>query len=402
MADTCLIFPNRSRSVLFASVFLALIIVPVPAQDIRSLNSTRKQLEDEIAYTSSLLEQTKKKKETSLKDLQLLNRNIEKRETLIKTIGEEILEVDRQITAGNLQVEKFTGELTALKEEYARMIYFAYLNINSQNRLLFIFSADNFSQAYNRIKYYQQYSEYRRKQAEKILKAQNDLNLALHELEEIKGQKLMLSETEQSETEKLSHEKQVKNKTVRDLSKKEGQLLSTLQSKQLALSKLQAEIERVIAEAARSREAGSAAAADLTLSTSFASNKGRLPWPSGHGVVTSTFGEHPHPVLKYVKVDNKGIDIMVSEGTEVKAVFDGTISRIVAIPNLNKVVMIRHGEYLTVYTNLGDVFVSDGTAVSTGQVIGKAYFDKDEGKSEINFQVWHGKTIEDPQQWLRQ
>jgi len=175
----------------------------------------------------------------------------------------------------------------------------------------------------------------------------------------------------------------------------------------LALQKLQVEIERVIAEEARTKAGGKGAkdagmsSADIRLSSTFAANKGLLPWPIDQGVVTSTFGEHPHPVLKYVKVKNNGIDITGTQHSQVKAVFTGTVSRILSVPNLNKVVILRHGEYLTVYSNLDEVSVSDGQQVSTQQVIGKAHYDRQENKSELNFQLWMGKTILDPQDWLR-
>lgn len=369
------------------------------------LNQDRQKLESEIEYTTKLLDETKKSKETSLHDLQLLNSRIRKRESLIHTIGREIDEVNGKIREDQRQIDRKAMELKELKEEYARMIYTAYKIMKGQNQLVFIFSAKDFNQAYQRLKYYQQYSAYRRKQADRIREAQIDLSKQMNAFEMTRAEKMKLAESETQEKSKLDREKQQKDKTVQDLSKKEKQLLNTLRTKQRALMKLQQEIERIIAEEARARATGKpmdagAKAAEMRLSSNFAANRGRLPWPTDQGVVTSTFGEHPHPVLKYVKVNNNGIDIMTSANAQVKAVFNGVVSKVLSIPNLNKVVMLRHGDYLTVYSNLDEVFVTGGQTVVTGQVIGKAHYDREEGKSEINFQVWQAKTIMDPQVWL--
>ncbi|MBN1197785.1 MAG: peptidoglycan DD-metalloendopeptidase family protein [Bacteroidales bacterium] len=369
------------------------------------LNQDRQKLESEIEYTTKLLDQTKKSKETSLHDLQLLNSRIKKRESLITTISKEIDEVSRKIREDQRLIDRRSRELNELKEEYARMIYYAYKLTKGQNRLLFVFSARDFNQAYQRLKYYQQYSAYRRKQADRIREAQVALSRQMNAFELTRAEKLKLAESEAQEKSKLDKEKQQKDRTVQDLSKKEKQLLATLRANQKALQKLQQEIERILAEEARVRASGKPVdagvkAAEMRLSSNFAANRGRLPWPTDQGVVTSTFGEHPHPVLKYVKVNNNGIDIMTSQNASVKAVFNGVVSKVLSIPNLNKVVMLRHGDYLTVYSNLDEVTVTGGQTVVTGQVIGKAHYNREEGKSEINFQVWQAKTIMDPQDWL--
>lgn len=369
------------------------------------LNQDRQKLENEIEYTSKLLDQTQKNKETSLRDLQLLNSRIKKRETLIHTISREIDEVNLRIREDQNLIDKRSKELKELKAEYARMIYNTYKIMKAQNRLMFIFSADDFNQAYQRLKYYQQYSAHRRKQAERIREAQVGLSKQIHDFELTRAEKLKLADTESAEKAKLDREKQQKNRTVQDLSKKEKQLLTALRTNQKALQNLQKEIERILAEEARARttdktlDAGTKAA-EMRLSSNFTANRGRLPWPTEQGVVTSTFGEHPHPVLKYVKVNNNGIDIMTGQNAPVKAVFNGVVSKVLSIPNLNKVVMLRHGDYLTVYSNLDEVTVTSGQSVVTGQVIGKAHYDREEGKSEINFQVWQAKTIMNPQDWL--
>ena len=375
----------------------------------QSLNKSKKQLETEIEYTNSLLEQTQKTKENSMNKLRLLERQIDRRETLINTISTEITSVDEQIATGNERIGTLTRDLNQLKQEYARMIYYAYRTMRTNNKLVFIFSSSDFNQAYNRLKYFRQYAEFRRRQAEKIRTTQNELSLKQQELQSIRSQKQNLVTDQEASKLKLTREKQEKDKTVKELTKKEKELLATLRAKQNALNKLKAEIEKLIAaeRANVTKSTGSKTSTGMSLtpaekhlSGTFAANKGSLPWPSDRGVVTETFGKHTHPVLKYVKVKNNGIDISVSNGTQIHAVFDGRVSRILAVQNLNQVIIIRHGEYLTVYSNLEEVSVSEGQEVKTRQTIGKIHSDPDDGKSVLHFEIWLGKSIQDPQQWL--
>lgn len=384
------------------------------------LQKSKKQLEEEIRYTSRLLEETHKTKQNSLNKVMLLNRQIEKRQQLITAISGEVDQIGQQMEVQGKHIATLSEEIKKMKNEYARMIYYAYKNLNAYNRLLFIFSAEDFNQAYHRLLYYQQYSAYRRTQAELIRDAQMNLNRKQKELEDTRQQKLTLARTEESEKGQLTQEKEEKDKTVQQLSKKEKELEATLREKQKAAQKLEHEIEKLItaeikaaadrAKKADARDTKSKMKSGRTeimltndeqvLSSSFASNKGKLPWPSEHGVIVSQFGEHPHPVLKYVKVKNNGIDISTEKGAAVRSVFSGKVSRVMAFPNLNNVVIIRHGEYLTVYSNLETVSVKDGQTVTTKQPIGKVHTNPEDSRTDLHFEIWLGKTTQDPQEWL--
>jgi murein hydrolase activator len=403
-------YPHRSTVPGLFMVLCLMVLSSVYAQQTQqSLTKSKKQLEEEIEYTNSLLEQTKKTKENSLNKLRLLDRQIDKREALINAISREIGTVDEQITMGNQAIEKLAGDLSTLKQEYARMIYYAYRTMRTNNRLVFIFSASDFNQAYHRLRYYRQYAEFRRRQADKIRSTQTELNRRQLDLQAVRDQKMSLADAQEKAKAKLTMEMQEKDKTVKELTKKEKELLATLKTKQNALDKLQAEIEKLIASerAVVKKATGSKTStvmsltpAEKQLSGTFAASRGALPWPSEKGVVVSTFGEHPHPVLKYVKVKNNGIDISVGNGTSIRSVFEGKVSRVLSVPNLNRVVIIRHGEYLSVYSNLEEVAVSEGQDVKTKQVIGKIHSDPEDGKSELHFEIWLGKSIQDPQLWL--
>jgi len=400
--------------------FVCLSIMAFPQDKREKLQRNKKQLEEEIRYTSSLLQETQKSKENSLHKLQILNNQIGKRQSLIDAMNNEIGQIDLDIDTQKVQIQKLGNELQRMKDEYARLIYYAYKNLNAYNRLMFLFASDDFNQAFHRLKYYQQYSAYRRTQAQLIFKTQAELTAQKKNLEQTKSDKMSLVGMKEQEKDKLTLEKDQKDKTVKELSKKEKQLLATLKEKQQAAEKLQREIEHLIAEevkasAARAKKAEKTNTAAKTekdktemmltpvekqLSSTFAANKGKLPWPSERGIVTGTFGEHPHPVLKYVKVKNNGIDISTEKGATARAVFSGKVSRVMSFPNLNRVVIIRHGDYLTVYSNLEKVNVKDGDEVVTKQPIGIVHTNPEDSRTELHFELWLGKNIQDPQEWL--
>ncbi len=416
---------NSLRQVfsIFILIFIPAVYFPIlsyPQESKEKLQNTKSKLEEEIRYTTRLLEQTHQTKQNSLNKVILLNKQIEKRQSLIITISGETDQIQAQMELQHRQIGSLSEELKKMKNEYARMIYYAYKNLNAYNRLLFIFSAEDFNQAYRRLLYYQQYSAYRRTQAELIRDAQMKIDRKQRELEETREQKLTLVRSEETEKGHLTEEMEDKDKTVQQLSLKEKELQTSLQEKQKATEKLEQEINKLIASEIRAaserakktdnRDAKTNMKTGSTeimltndeqvLSSSFASNKGKLPWPSEHGVITGTFGEHPHPVLKYVKVKNNGIDISTEKGAVVRAVFNGKVSRVMSFPNLNKVVIIRHGEYLTVYSNLDEVSVKDGQPVTTKQMIGKVHTNPDDSRTDLHFEIWLGKTTQDPQEWL--
>ena len=409
------------KLLLYAFILMMAVHHPGMSQNRKeNLQKTKKQLEQEIKYTNTLLEQTQKSKQTSLNKLLLINRQIEKREALVEAINSEIDQIQEEIGDQAVHIQQLSDELKKMKDEYARMIYFANKNLNIFNRIMFIFAAEDFNQAFHRLRYYQQYSSYRRTQAEIIRKTQTDLARKIQDLEMTKNQKATLAQSKEQEKNKLIGEKEIKNSAVQELSKKEKQLAATLREKQQAALNLQKEIEKVIAEeirasAIRAKKTAKTAnkpkpeiteskimltPVEMELSSSFASNKGKLPWPSEKGIITGVFGEHAHPILKYVKVKNNGIDITTDEGASVRCVFNGKVSRVMSFPNMNKVVIIRHGEFLTVYSNLEEVSVTDGQEISTKQLIGKVHTSKDDSKTEYHFEIWLGKTIQNPQEWL--
>jgi len=406
------------RSYVKALLVLILMLSTGPvilySQDRTKLEEDKKKLEEEIEYSNQLLEQTQKSKQASSNEVSVLKSKIKKREALIGTIRQELTLIEGQIGATADSIVQLNEDLAELKEEYARMIYYAYKNQNVYDRLMFIFAAEDFNQAYQRLKYFQYYNQYRQQQALLIQQKTAELQEKNLLLEERKREKQSLLGMEQKEKDQLSREKSEKDQTVQSLSKKEKDLRKTIKEKEEAARKLQKAIEDIIAEeirlaAERAKEPGSSATttgmfplspAEMALSADFASNRGRLPWPVTQGIITGQFGQQPHPVLTNVKIMNNGIDIMTSPGMEAKSIFQGVVTRVINVPNNNNVVIVRHGEFLTVYSNLDLVFVHKGDEVTTGQKLGVVFTSPDQSKTELHFEVWQSKTLLNPEEWI--
>ena len=378
------------------------------------LENDKKKIEDEIIYTNNLIDKTNKNKQISINQLVVINNKIKKREQLISFLKNEISLINNKIDLNNKKIKDLSDELSSLKKEYAKMIYYAFKNKNSYDRMMFVFSSKDFNQAYQRMKYFQQYSSYRKLQASLIKSTQEEINNKTDELKTQKEKKIEIQLQEKKEKNTLFQDKNDQNETLKKLKQKEKKLRKDLRNKQKSANKLKKIIENIIAaemkkvaemkksaEKKTSTKTYTSTPEDIELSKTFSSNKGKLPWPTETGIISSTFGEHPHPVLKRIKTKNNGIDILTNEGEKVRAVFDGVVSSVLSIPNLNTVVIIKHGEYLTVYSNLSKVYVERGDRVKTKQNIGIIYTNKSESKSELNFQIWKGQQLQNPAYWIK-
>jgi murein hydrolase activator len=402
------------KTSLILLLLLLITSVAFSQKDRAKLEQDKKKVEQEIEYTNKLLEQTRQTKENSLNEVVILNRKIGKREELINTINNEVQLVEYQMTKAQDSIDLLENDLKALKDEYAKMIYYAYKNKNLYDRLIFIFASEDFNQAYQRLKYFQQYNEYRQKQALLIQIKQKRLEIKMEDLAAIRDQKNTLLTAEERQRQQLTTEREEKNKSVKTLSKKEKELQKTLKEKEAAARKLQQAIQDIIAEEIRlANERASKMGAPLQktglfaltpeekiLSDDFQKNRGSLPWPLEQGIISSTFGEHPHPVLKNVTIRNNGIDMLTEEGAEARAIFGGVVTRVMNVPNNNNVVIIRHGEFLSVYSNLDQVYVKIGEKVAVKQKIGKIFTNRADSKTELHFEVWQSKTLLNPEEWL--
>lgn len=373
------------------------------AQNRTELEKKRKSIIEDISYTNDLLKKNAQQKQLTVNQLAIINQKIKLRHNLILQLENDIDIINRKILENQIIIESLRGDLEKIKEEYAKLVYYAYKNRSSYDRLMFVFSSKDFNQAYLRLKYLRQYNDYRRQQAASIQATQTIIAEKIDELNDDKNNKEVLLGRRQSERGLLAEEEKNQKVVIQKLSQKEQKLVEELKAKAKLAEKLNDQIQQMIAEEiARSKRKNSF---DLTpeeqlLDDNFASNKSRLPWPSKRGIVTEKFGEHPHPVLKGISVRNNGIDISTNPGEVVRSVFSGEVSKVFVIPGLNKTCIIRHGKYLTVYSNLDEVFVKVGEKVDSKQTIGIVHTDKKEGIGTFKFQVWRENQKLNPEHWL--
>ena len=375
-------------------------------QSRQELERQKIQNEKDILYTNELIAKTEKNKKDSYSKLLLINSKIKSREKIITDINNEIQIIEYKITDQQELIANLEKDYEELKQEYAKIITHYYKNRNKYSRMMFIFASDNVNVAFKRIKYLQQYSNYRTLQAKQLIQTKLEIEKQLSELKSLHTDKENLLSEHRTETDELKREKSDQNVMIQQLDKQKTELKKKLDEQVQLANKLQKEIEKVIAEELKKSKKADMKVFQLTpeekkLADNFISNKSKLPWPTERGVITGFFGENPHPVLKGVFIRNDGIDISTTEDSYIRSVFDGDVTRVFVIPGAHKTVIIRHGNYLSVYSNLSEVFVKQGDKVKTKQTIGKIFTDREDGnKSVLQFQIWKENQKLNPQDWL--
>jgi len=391
----------RLMSIILLTIIMGGLSAPVFAQTKSKLSSQVKKLEKEIAYTNTLLKETEKSKDVSVIQIKLLSQQIRKQEQLIKKIRQEIQSVEQDIDEKQLMINQKEQELSALKNEYAKMIQYSRKNMNKYDRIMFVFASKDFNQAFKRLKYFEQYSQYRKKQVHIIQQKQDSLQITLNKLKSLKEEKMALRAKEEKEKTKINKKKLNQQRSLQQLKGKEKKLKKDLKKKNNQKKKLKNKIERILAEEAKKAKANKFTPDQLKLSKDFQDNKGKLPWPVLKGVVYSSFGEHSHPVLKGIKIRNDGIDIVTNAGSDARSVFNGEVRSIISVPgSANFAVLIKHGQFFSLYSNLMEVYVKPGDHVQVKQKIGKISQDPEDKTTKLQFQIWKSTTKLNPVNWL--
>lgn len=369
---------------------------------------TRSQLEKEkkenlrqIAEAERILTETTSKKEVTLGQLQALNQQIKARQSLINSYSSEIKILDDEISDLRIVVNALQSDLKNLKKEYADQIYSSYKANKGNSRLMFLFSAKSFNQLVQRMKYLEQYSKARKLQAEQIEEVSKELVTQKGKVEAKRADQQRLLNQQVRESRKLANSKQKQSNLIAQLSKKEKQLRREMENKKKAVKELNTLIASIVeSEVEKASTASNAVvASESELSRQFESKKNKLTWPVSSGFVSSKFGKQQHAVLKRVTIINDGIGIQTEKDMKVKSVFDGVVSSISTIAGMNNVVLIKHGDYFTVYARLKSINVKKGQTVRADDVIGDVYTNRD-GISELEFQVYKGTTKLNPESWL--
>ena len=433
--------------ILLSKVLIIILLLgtisPVTAQSVKQLEAQRKKTLQLLESTNKMLNETKKSQRSSLNKLTIINKNINERKTLISNISKEINELDSEMQRLNQEKRMLENRLTILKRDYARLVQEAHINRSIYSKIMFVLSADNFDQSYRRLRYLQEYTDYRKDQVRKIEKVKTQIIEKADSLNKHKVTKEEVVKQKEVEAQKLTNDQKKEKVLLTDLQKKERKLRDDIKKQQKIANDLNNKIARIIAEEIRKAEAKraeeerkrriaeqkklgtpkdkdagtkdktetavakpSGSVSTLTkeeklISGNFAANQGRLPWPTDKGFISGRYGVHPHPVLKHVTTNNKGIYIQTPAGTNARAVFEGEVTQRFSIPGSNNAVIIKHGEFRTVYANLTSIYVNVGDKVSAKQSIGKIYTDgENDNKTELYFQVWKGKVLQNPESWV--
>ena len=398
----------------YFSLFITLIFFfDAQAQKSKSqLQKEKQQNLEKIKETEKILTETGEQKKNSIGELVALNQRILQQESLIKSIQSEISLLDYDISENNQIIDALERDLLKLKEEYSSMLFSAQKASGKVDKLTFLFSARSFDQLMMRLKYMEQYGKARQDQAVAIEKVQVILKDQVRVTELKRGEKNNLLKDELKQNIQLTGLKQKQRTLVRSLEKQEKQLRKDLETTRKAVAELDELIAKIIKEEieraareARERERENkknnreVADAGVALSSSFEDNRNKFPWPVS-GFVSQKFGRQQHPVLKGIVIQNDGVNIQTKQGEDVRSVFNGEVSAVAFTPGIGSTVIIKHGEYFTVYTGLKEISVKKGQRITTNQEIGKVLSNSD-GISELRFQIRKNFDALDPQEWLR-
>lgn len=386
---------------------LLLILVLASVFSVTAQKKTKSQLQKEkqqsvakIKEVEKILNETTAKKKNTLGALSALNQRIIEQHNLISSIKKEISLLNGEISENNDIIQVLDEDLKKLKKEYSAMLFAAQKANNSTTRLTFLFSSDSFDQLIMRLRYMEQYGEARKLQAELIGQVQAELGTQVKQIENKREEKNLLLREGVSENQNLASLKKQHSSLVKSLEKEEKQLKKDLDATRKALALLDRRINDIIKEEMeREALALKSGKSSVALSASFEENKNKLPWPVSTGFISQRFGRQNHQVLKGIVLQNDGVNIQTKENEKVKSVFDGEVRSVAFIPTLGSTVIIKHGEYYSVYTGLKEVYVKSGQKVSTNQEIGQI-ISNNEGISELRFQIRKQFKALDPQAWL--
>ena len=382
----------------------------VQSQNTREdLEERRLELREEIQKINSLRSSNKLREKSVLTQVEDLDRQIRATEKLIKVTNQQANLLTRDINSNTNKIQQLRKELVKLKEDYGQMIEKSYKSKSQQSRIMFLLSSENFLQAYKRLQYMKQYANYRKKQGDQIKEGTQELQVFNTNLLKQKKEKDKLIAENRETRAQLGKNSQSQQVLIKSIRQKEGQFASQIRKKQQEIDAIDRQIDEIIRAsiAAANKESGSTSrnTFELTpeakaLAANFASNKGKLPWPVRSGVVTMRFGTQPHPIVKSTTINSNGVRIDTDKGEKARAIFGGTVSEVQAVKGANKAVMVRHGDYITIYNNLSKVFVTKGDTVSLGQDLGEIATSTSTGKTTLHFLIYKNTDKMDPADWI--
>ncbi len=375
----------------------------------KELQQRQEKLQQEIKQINKLFFEVKRESKSVLERLEDMDQKVNALQQLIRVSNQQANLYTREIDENLKNIAKLRSDLSSLKNEYADMIKRSYKSKSEQSRIMFLLSSEDFLQAYKRMQYMKQFTRHRRKQGEQISAKTEELQLLNIDLKEKKKEKeLVLAENKKTQKQLKDDQKQQQD-LIAVLKKDQNRYVSEIKSKQRESDRIDSQLKALIAEAiaASNKKAGKSGAksfaltpADKIIAGNFIANKGRLPWPVEKGVVTLRYGTQQHPIVKSTTIRSNGLRIASEKGAKVRAVFDGEVMAVQVQKRGNPKVLVRHGNYISVYGNLQKVFVKKGDKIKAKQELGEVFTSRSSGKTELHFSVFKDSKTMNPSPWL--
>ena len=378
-----------------------MLCVPVlAADDIKDLQKQQKKLQEEIEQTNKMLKQTKRDESATMNKLQLIGQNIKSQRKLINTLDREITALNREMRRLNGRRDSLQHVLERYKNDYAEMARQTHYARMQQSPLLFLLSSDSFQQLARRARYLQEFAHFRQQQVARIENTQADIDLQNELLQANKSDKQAALSSRKREQDNLQRDERKQKTMLNQLKSKEKDLNKQIQQKQKKVNELNKKIDDMVRKQAATKT--TLTKEQQLVAGGFEANKGRLPWPIEKGMISGHFGKQQHPVYQHVTIDNKGVYLQTTAGSKARAVYKGEVTSCFLVAGTYAVI-IQHGNYRTVYSNLSKLSVKQGDKVETKQTIGTIYTDaEDDQKTELYFQIYKDRDILNPELWIAQ
>lgn len=378
----------------------ALVFCPAYADNVKELQNKQKKLQEEIEQTNKMLKQTKKDESATMNKLQLLNKNIRNQKKLIRTLDSEIVALNREMNALGATRDSLQGVLEGYKADYAEMVRQSHYARVQQSPLLFLLSSDSFQQLARRARYLQEFARYRQQQVRRIEDTQAEIDEQNDRLKANKSDKETALSSRKREQENLKRDERKQKNMLSQLKSKEKDLNKQLKAQQKKVAELNRKIDDMIRKQTEKASKTSLTKEQKLIAGGFEQNKGRLPWPVEKGMISGHYGKQQHPLYEHVTIDNKGIYLQTTAGMKARAVYKGEVTSCFMVSNTYAVI-IQHGNYRTVYSNLSKLNVKQGDKVDTKQAIGTIFTDPEQDqKTELYFQIYKDKNILNPELWI--
>ena len=379
----------------------AMIALPAfGADSVKDLQNKQKKLQQEIEQTNKMLNQTKKDEKATLNKLQLLGKNIQNQKQLIRTLDNEIVALNEQMNELSMTRDSLQKILEGYKNDYATMVRQSHFARVQQSPLLFLLSSDSFQQLARRARYLQEFAHYRQQQVRRIENTQAEIDIQNDLLQANKNDKQTALSSRKREQENLKRDERKQQNMLNQLKSKEKDLTKQINQKQKKVNELNKKIDEMIRKQAEKASKTTLTKEQQLIAGGFEANKGRLPWPVEKGMISGHFGKQQHPVYAQVIMDNKGIYLQTVAGAKARAVYKGEVTSCFMIGGTYAVI-VQHGNYRTVYSNLSQLNVKQGDMVETKQTVGTIFTDPEQDqKTELYFQVYKDRDIQNPELWI--